>query len=75
MNISDSINALHQVNKAFNKIPGRIADSFHNPESKEGLENVFTDMLIEKRTFEANVKAIRTISTVEDILLNQLRGE
>lgn len=73
MNINASINALHTVNANFNKMPGEIFDAMHNPEAKKGLENVFTDMLVGENTFEANVKAIRTMTTAEDILLNELR--
>jgi hypothetical protein len=75
MNIDQSINALHSINADFNKIPSRIYDSFHNPETKEGLENTMTDMLVGENSFTANVKAIRTMNTVEDILLEELRNE
>jgi hypothetical protein len=73
MNINDSINALHTINADFNQVPHRIYDSFHNPESKEGLEKVFTDMNVGKHAFAANVKAIRTMVTVENIILDELR--
>lgn len=73
MNIDASINALHSINAAFNTIPGRIFDSFHNPEAKEGLESSMTDMLTQENAFTANAKTIRTMLTVEDILLNELR--
>jgi hypothetical protein len=73
MNIDASINALHNVLADFSQIPGRIQDSMHNPEAKQGLENVFTDMMQGENVFTANVKAIKTMNTVEDILLNELR--
>ena len=73
MNIGESLNALRSISSNFNKIPGRLADAMHNPESKEGVENVMTDMLVEKNSFIANTKAIKTMNTVEDILLNDLR--
>jgi hypothetical protein len=75
MKIGPSIQALHDVQANLNKVPGRIANAFHNPEAKEGLENIFTDMMTDENAFEANVKAIRSMTTVEDILLNELRNE
>ncbi|MCP5103622.1 MAG: hypothetical protein GY950_09600 [bacterium] len=73
MNINASINALHSVNASFNQMPARIMDSFHNPETKESTEKVFTDMMVGQNSFTANIKAIRTMTTVEDIILNELR--
>lgn len=73
MNISSSINALNNVAASFTEMPARIQDAMHNPEAKQGLENVFTDMLVGENVFTANVKAIQTMNTVEDIILNELR--
>ncbi len=73
MNINASINALHSINANFNKIPGRIFNAMHNPENAEGLEKPLTDMMTDQNAYEANVKAIRTMMTVEDMLLNELR--
>ncbi len=75
MNISKSVNALNNISANFNKVPDRIADTLHNPESKEGLANVMTDMLVDKNAYAANAKAIKTMTTVEDMLLNELRNE
>ena len=75
MNVSASINALHNVSAAMNKIPGRLNEAILNPEAKEGLENVLTDMITETRTYEANVKSIKTMTTVEDMILNELRDK
>ncbi len=73
MKIDASINALHSIGAHFNKIPGRIFNSMHNPEAKEGLENAMTDMLVDKNAYTANIKAIQTMNTVENILLDELR--
>ena len=73
MKISESITTLHNINKDLNKMPSRLFDSFHNNETKDDVAKVFTDMMQGENAFEANVKAIRTMSTVEDILLNELR--
>ncbi|MCP5048667.1 MAG: hypothetical protein GY940_15965 [bacterium] len=75
MNIGPSLNALQNVTADLNKTPSRIFDSFHNPESGDSVEKVMTDMLIGENTFEANAKAIRTLTTVEDIILNELRAD
>lgn len=73
MKIDASLNALQTINKNMGEIPGRIMKTFHDPEAKEGLENVMTDMMKDQRAYSANVKAIRSMTTVEDILLNELR--
>jgi hypothetical protein len=73
MNINASINALNNVAASFNEMPARIQDAMHNPEAEQGLENVFTDMLVGENVFTANVKTIQTMNTVEDIILDELR--
>ena len=73
MDISTSINALQSITAAFNQIPGRINDSIINPESKESLERAMTDMMTDKNAYTANIKSLRTMLTVEDMLLNELR--
>lgn len=74
MTIGPSIQALQNVQAEFNQMPSRIFDSFHNPESRDGVEKVFTDMLAGENTYVANIKSIRTMSVVEDIILNELRN-
>lgn len=73
MDIGTSVNALQSIAAAFNQIPGRINDSFINPESKESLERTMTDMMTDQNAYTANVKTLRTMLTVEDMLLNELR--
>ncbi len=73
MKIDANVNALHNINADFNKIPKRIFDAMHKPESKESLEGAFTDMMVDKNAFAANVKTIRTMNTVENMLLDELR--
>lgn len=73
MNVSESINTLHMINNDMGKMPARLMDSFHNRETKDSVEKVFTDLLSDQSNFKANIKAIRTNITVEDILLNELR--
>jgi hypothetical protein len=73
MNIGPSLSTLQTVQSDLSKMPARIMDSMHNPESTDAVEKVFTDMKIGENTFAANIKTIRTISTVEDMLLNELR--
>ncbi len=75
MNINTSLNALHSIAADFNKIPGRIHNAMHNPEAKEGLESPITDMMVDKNAYSANVEAIRSMNTVEDMLLNELRDK
>ena len=75
MNIGPSLNALQNVNADLAKAPSRIFDSFHNPESGDSVEKVMTDLIINENTFEANANAIRTLTTVEDIVLNELRAD
>jgi wyosine [tRNA(Phe)-imidazoG37] synthetase (radical SAM superfamily) len=75
MNINESISALQSISASMNQMPSRIFDSIHQPKSKESLENVFTDMMTDKNAFTANVKALRTMTTVEDILLEELRKQ
>lgn len=82
MNINESINALHNISADFNRIPGRINKVFSSMDSQneappptEGLENIMTDLLVGENAFTANVKAIRHMNTVEDILLNELRKQ
>lgn len=73
MDISTSLNALQSISAEFNRIPGRINDSILNPESKESLERAMTDMMTGENAYTANVKTLRTMLTVEDMLLNELR--
>jgi len=73
MNVSNSINALNTITADFNKIPARINDSINNPESKESLERTFTDMMTDENAYAANVKTLRTMNTVEKMLLDELR--
>ncbi len=73
MNINESINTLQAISADLAKMPSRIVNAFHNPEAKEGVENIFTDMMIGETSYAANVKSIRTMTTVEDMLLNELR--
>jgi hypothetical protein len=73
MTIGPSLQALQNVQADFNQLPSRIFDSFHNPETRDGIEKVFTDMLVGENTYVANIKSIRTMATVEDIILNELR--
>lgn len=75
MKIGPSLAALQNVQADFNKMPARIMDSMHNPESKDAVEKVFTDMMTDENVYTANVKTLRTISTVEDMLLNELRKQ
>jgi hypothetical protein len=75
MNISESLQALQSINAYFNRLPSRIFNSFQNPESGEGLEQVLTDMMMDQHSFTANVKTVKTMTTVENILLDQLRKE
>jgi len=79
MNVSESINALNQISADFGKIPGRInqvfADTLGQVEPKEGLEQVMTDILVQENAFTANAKALHTMNTVEDILLEDLRKQ
>jgi hypothetical protein len=74
MNISESIDALNTIASDFNRMPSRINDSLLNPESKESLEKVFTDMLTGENNYAANVKSIKTMNTVEQMLLDELRN-
>ncbi|MCP4214989.1 MAG: hypothetical protein GY765_10040 [bacterium] len=74
MNINESLNALQSISAEFNKIPGRINTAINDPETaKEGLEQPLTDMIVNKHAYTANVKAIREMTTVEDILLKEIR--
>lgn len=73
MKIDAAINALNTISESFNRMPGRIMDSMHNPESKDSVEKVFTDMMSGENAYEANVKAIRHMAGLEQILLNDLR--
>jgi len=75
MNVGESINTLQMINADMGKMPARLMDSFHNPETEDSIEKVFTDLLSDQNNFKANIKAIRTNITVEDILLNELRGK
>lgn len=75
MNISESINTLHKINDDMGKMPARLLDSFHNRETRDSVEKVFTDLLSDQNSFKANIKAIRTNITVENILLNELRED
>jgi hypothetical protein len=75
MNINESLGALSAITADFNRLPSRINDSFNNPESKESLEKVFTDMMTGENAYTANVKSIRTMNTVEQVLLDELRKE
>lgn len=84
MNISESINALNSISADFGKMPGRINKVMAGtsidkeseaPPPKEGLENVMTDMLVGENAFTANVKVIKHMNAVEDILLNELRDK
>lgn len=74
MTIGPSLQALQNVQAEFNQMPSRIFDSFHNPESRDGVEKVFTDMLAGENTYVANITSIRTMTTVEDMILNELRN-
>ncbi len=73
MTLGPSINALQSIQAEFNQMPSRIFDSFHNPESRDGLEKVFTDMIVGESSYVANIKSLRTMATVEDMILNELR--
>jgi len=84
MNISESIGALQRIAADFSKMPGRINSVLSStsvdkeseaPPPKEGLENVMTDMLIGENAFTANVKVLKHMNAVEDILLNELRDK
>lgn len=73
MNISEPISTLQSISADMTRIPSRIMKSFHQPESQESLERVFTDMMTDENAFAANVKSIRTMNTVEQMLLDELR--
>lgn len=75
MNINTSLGALNKIANDFNKIPGRLNDALQKPESKESIEGVFTDMIIDQDAYEANVKTIRSMQTTEQILLDEFRNK
>jgi len=75
MDINASINALHSISANFNKIPGRINDAILSKEPTEGLEAPLVDMMVDKNAFAANVEVIRTMNTVESMLLDELRDK
>lgn len=73
MKVQDSIQAMQNIAAELNKMPGRIMDSMHNPETKDGVEKVFTDVMQGEHAFTANVKFMQTVNAVEQVLLNDLR--
>lgn len=75
MNINTSLGAMNKIANDFNKIPGRLNDALQNQESKESIESVFTDMMIDQNAYEANAKTIRSMQTTEQILLDELRNK
>jgi len=73
MKIDDSINALRKITEDLNKIPARITDAIHNPESNESLDKIATDMMMDENNFKANIQTIKTMSNIEKITLDLLR--
>jgi len=67
-----NIDALSRVIDRMDSCPERVNNAINKLDNKEGLEEIFVDMMIDEIDYEANIKVMKSELEITDYLINKL---